>query len=120
MNDQYLLHRQNIKLGLKEKSGPKDKQPVNQVSPKRKEDKKEYIKIVKQMMAESDLCEIKEDGCTGKASGLHHMKKRSPDTYLDKRFLKRACDNCNYWAELNPLEAIKKGHSISKHKIEVN
>ncbi len=71
---------------------------------------------MKEMLAENPNCEIKEDGCQTKATGLHHQKKRSPATFLDKKFLKRACDNCNSWAELHPMEAIEKGHSISKFK----
>lgn len=84
------------------------------VSEKRKKDKKEYLKIVAEMLAENPLCEIKEKGCQILASGLHHQKKRSPATYLDKKFLKRACDCCQTWCEIYPVEAIKKGHSYSK------
>ena len=94
-----------------EKEKPK---PVAYQSDKRKEDQKEYRKIVKEMLAETPNCEIMETGCQGKATGLHHQKKRSPATLLDKRFLKRACDSCNLWCEIHPLEAIDKGHSISK------
>ena len=85
-------------------------------SKKRIVEQKEYVKIVKEMMAENDKCEIKEEGCQIFASGLHHQKKRSPDTFLDKKYLIRACSNCQSWAELFPLDAIKKGHSVSKFK----
>lgn len=94
----------------------KEQVPIAKVSEQRKMDGKEYRKIVKEMLAENPNCEIKEQGCTVKANGLHHMKKRTPDTYLDKKFLKRSCNNCNLWAELHPLEAIQKGHSLSKFK----
>ena len=90
--------------------------PIAKRSDKRKVDQKEYVKIVASMLKENPLCEIKEDGCQIKASGLHHQKKRSPATFLDKQFLKRSCDSCNSWAELHPLESIEKGHSISKFK----
>ena len=83
-------------------------------SKKRIVEQKEYVKIVKEMMAEDDKCEIKEEGCQIFASGLHHQRKRSPKTFLDKKFLKRACDSCQTWCEIFPLEAIKKGHSKSK------
>lgn len=94
------------------------KEPKKQIarqSEKRKEDHKAYLKIVKEMMKVSDRCDIKEVGCTGKATGLHHKKKRSPATLLDKTLLIRACNNCNLWVENNPQEAIDKGYSVSKH-----
>jgi hypothetical protein len=97
-------------------TGKKVPEKVEKVSDKRKIEQQKYRKIVAEMMAESNECEIKEDGCQFFASGLHHMKKRSPVTFLDKNFLKRSCDNCNSWCELHPLEAIEKGHSVSKHK----
>lgn len=113
---EYFKHLQLVKLGIEQPTGAKQKKPVKKVSEKRKVEQKEYVKIVKEMMKVSDRCEIREEGCQGKASGLHHMKKRSPATFLDKSFLKRACDSCNAWCELHPLEAIERGHSISKHK----
>ena len=92
----------------------KIKNEIPKVSERRKRDKKEYLKIVSKMLSESELCEIKEDGCQILATGLHHQIKRSPATYLDKSILIRACSNCNLWVEINPVEAIAKGHSFSK------
>lgn len=92
----------------------KVKPGIAKVSEKRKVDQREYVKIVAEMLAEDPNCHIKETGCQRLASGLHHQKKRSPATFLDKRFLKRACDNCQTWCEIYPLEAIAKGHSLSK------
>lgn len=106
--------RLSIKLGLTPKV-EKAKKPIKQRSEKRVKEQKEYVKIVKEMLTENPNCDIKEDGCQTVATGLHHLRKRSPATWLDKRWLKRACDNCNSWVELHPLEAIEKGHSISKH-----
>jgi len=114
MTTEYLQKLQQLKLTGKVVE-VKAKTPLPKVSEKRKAEKKEYVKIVAEMIKSDPFCEIREDGCQGKATGLHHMKKRSPATYLDKRFLKRACDNCNAWVELHPLEAMQKGHSISKH-----
>lgn len=94
----------------------KERKPIAKQSEKRKADHKEYLKIVKAMLKENPMCEIKEFGCEWKATGLHHQKKRSPATLLDKRYLKRSCNSCNLWCELHPLEAIEKGHSISKFK----
>lgn len=111
----YFLERQARSMGMSKPVEEKPKKGIAKVSDKRKVDQRAYVKIVKELLSENPNCEIKEDGCQGKASGLHHMKKRSPATFLDKKFLKRACDNCNAWCEIHPLEAIEKRHSISKH-----
>lgn len=113
---EYLLKRRAIAMGLKAPDEKKDGKPIQNKSDKRKVVDKEYRKIVKEMLKENPNCEIKETGCTKIATGLHHMKKRTPATLLDKRFLKRSCNNCNLYVELHPLEAIEKGHSISKFK----
>jgi len=109
-----MYNLRDIKLGLVPKT-VKAKKPIAPRSEKRKQEQKEYVKIVKEMLATDPNCEIREEGCQVKASGLHHMKKRSPATFLDRKWLKRSCDNCNTWCELYPLQAIEKGHSVSKH-----
>lgn len=113
----YQLQLRDRKLGI---SAPKEEvkpKPINKKSEKRKEEDKEYKKIVKEMLKASDRCEIKEEGCTGKAQGLHHKVKRGKFTLKDKKNLMRACNSCNLWVELHPMEAIDKGYSISKHKV---
>jgi hypothetical protein len=111
-HDGYCIHHSKH-FGVKE---VKVKKGIAKMSAKRKMDVVEYRKIVKRKLKESNLCEIKEKGCGKIATGLHHQKKRTPATYLDERFLIRACNNCNTWVELHPLEAIKKGYSLSKFK----
>lgn len=83
-------------------------------STKRARDQRAYQKLVHEMLEENPLCEIKEDGCQILATGCHHQRKRTPATILDKKYLKRSCDNCNTWCEIFPKEAIEKGHSHSK------
>ena len=97
----------------------KEPKPLPKKSPKRKVEEKEYKKIVKEMLAESNLCDLKVPNvCTKIATGLHHQKKRAGKFYLDRRYLKRSCNECNLWAELYPLQAIELGLSISKFKPE--
>lgn len=116
---QYLIERRRKMLGIKPTEEKKDhKKSINKQSDKRKEEQKQYRKIVKEMMAISDKCEIKKTGCTGKATGLHHKQKRTPKNFLLKTNLLRACNSCNTWVENNPIEAIEKGFSISKHIIQ--
>lgn len=111
----YLEYRRNLKLKGKVEQ-PKEKKSINKESEKRKEVNKEYRKIVKEMLKSNPMCEIKEVGCTGKADGLHHKQKRSEKNLLNKKYLMRACNSCNLWVEMHPLEAMAKGYSISKHK----
>lgn len=89
--------------------------PIEDKSAKRKEQQKEYVKLVKEMLKEDNRCEIKAEGCTGIAQGLHHVQKRSAKNLLDRNNLKRACNHCNTWIEQHPLEAIEMGVSKSKH-----
>lgn len=94
---------------------PKKQAPIASKSDKRKQLDKEYRKLVKEMLKENNVCEIKAPGCTGKAQGLHHIQKRTTKNLLDRNNLLRACNSCNLWIEEHPLEAIEKGFSKSKH-----
>lgn len=81
---------------------------------------RELSKIVKEMLAEDDRCEMKVPGvCSGKAVTAQHTKRRGINM-LNKKYLKRSCSPCNLWAEENPLEAIAMGIAVSVHKIENN
>ncbi len=112
----YMLKRRNLAMGIEEEEVEETKpNRIKNYGKKRAAQQREYRKVVKEMLEENNLCEIKEDGCTVIATGLHHQKKRSPKTMLDKQYLKRSCDNCNYWCEEHPKEAIEKGHSVSRH-----
>jgi hypothetical protein len=94
----------------------KEQKKIAARSDKRVKDQKEYVKIVKSMLAENPNCEIKMEGCTGLATGLHHLRKRGPKNFLDRNNLKRSCDSCNLWVELNSKTALSKGFTISRFK----
>jgi tRNA G10 N-methylase Trm11 len=110
----YLNKRRAIKLG---EATPDAKKPklIAKQSDKRKIEQKEYVEIVKKLLKINPNCEINQFGCTGKAQGLHHKQKRTPSNFKTESNLLRACNSCNLWVEMHPLEAIKKGFSISKH-----
>lgn len=94
------------------------RRPIKKKSVKRVDQEKEYRKILKEMSAESDDCELRVPGvCTGTMQGLHHQKKRGSN-YLNRKYLKRACNACNGWCESHPLEAVEMGLSISKLKVQ--
>lgn len=52
----------------------KEDKPIAKKSDKRKQDDKEYKKMLKEMRAISNKCELKVQGvCTGTMEGLHHI-----------------------------------------------
>jgi hypothetical protein len=94
----------------------KEQKKIAARSDKRVKDQKEYVKIVKSMLAENPNCEIKMEGCQTKATGLHHKQKRGPKNFLDRANLLRACNNCQLFVELNSKTALSKGFTISRFK----
>ena len=88
-------------------------------SAKRKEKQKEYAALVKAMLEENKKCEIRAEGCTTWAQGLHHIEKRNEHNLCDRRNLLRACNNCNNWIERNPKKAEENGWAKSKFKTTV-
>jgi hypothetical protein len=95
----------------------KTKQPLPKKSDKRIKEERQYKKIVKEMLEESNLCEMKTPDCTGIATGLQHKKRRNAN-YLNRKYLIRSCDGCNSWAEMFPLKAIEMGIAVSVLKKE--
>lgn len=96
---------------------PTTKEPKKQiakVAEKRKVTNKEYKKIVIEMAAESNLCEVRSPVCTGKMQGLNHKEKRSPSNLLDRTKLERCCNMRNLFIEENIDWAQENGHLISK------
>lgn len=93
-----------------------ERAPVTRIPAKSKSmtiNHKEYKKIVIEMLLKSKKCEIHSPVCTKIAQGLHHMKKRGA-FLLDKRFLKRSCNNCNSYLENNTDWGIEHGFILSK------
>jgi hypothetical protein len=118
MTDQYLIERQQQKLGLAVKE-EKKKKPISIKSVKRMAEERLYKKQLKEILAENPNCEIKSPGCTKVATGLHHLQKRSPKNYRKRENLIRACNNCNLFVENNPNDPISKKVTISRFKKEL-
>lgn len=72
-----------------------------------------YKKIVIEMLLKSKRCEIHSPVCSKVAQGLHHMRRRG-EFLLDKKYLKRACNNCNSYIEQYPEWAIEHGFTLTK------
>jgi hypothetical protein len=115
MLSQYLIQRQQQKLGLAVKEEKKQK-PISIKSVKRIAEDKLYKKIVKEMLALKPNCRIKSPVCTGKAQGLDHLQKRSPKNYLKRSNLIPACNACQLYKEEHPEWSNKNGTSISRFK----
>lgn len=91
-----------------------EEKAIDKKSEKQKKLDREYKKLVKQMLDENNLCEMKTPVCTGIAEGLHHMKRRGVNL-MNRKYLKRSCNACNGWAEKNPLKALELGISVKVH-----
>lgn len=77
-------------------------------------DERKYRKIVKEMLEESNLCEMRTPDCTNIANGCQHKKRRGSNL-LKREYLIRSCGPCNLWAELNPLKALEMGIALRVH-----
>ena len=94
----------------------KSSKPIAKESSKRKVINKTYKKLKDEMLKENPNCEIKSPVCTGKAQGLNHKQKRSPNNLIKKENLERACNACNGYCEKHPKWAEQNGHQISRFK----
>jgi len=93
------------------------KKPVNikPLSDKRQKMQVEYRKIVKEMLSENKMCEMKIPGvCTGAAEGLDHIQKRTSKNLLERTNLRRACNACNLSKENHPKLADQLGLTKSR------
>lgn len=110
----YLIKRRAMMLGIKEPDPKKPKKPIPSKSAKRKEQDKQYRKIVREMIDKDGRCQVQSPKCTGKAQGLNHKQKRSPNNLLQKDNLTPCCNACNLYIELNSEWAKKHGHFVSR------
>lgn len=70
----------------------------------------------KKIRDERPRCEMKLQGCTGAAEGVHHMKGRTGKRLTDPKFKIPACNHCNGLAERKPKDALAAGVSKSRTK----
>lgn len=100
------------------KQREKNKTPrakISKVSPKRKEENKEYSSLASKFKAEHPNCEINaNEYCTGKTDDIHHPAGRIGSLLLDVSKWKAACRSCHQYAHDHPKEAIEKGWSESR------
>lgn len=85
--------------------------PPKRVSEKEAKRLAEYAPIRAGQLKEHPYCQLKLQGCEGKATSVHHTKKRLGVNLTDKESLLSACDNCHYLCEfvLSAAERREKG-----------
>ena len=62
------------------------------------------------------MCEAKLDGCTLRATDVHHKKGRIGDNMLDVNHWLGVCRTCHNWIENHPDESYELG--FSKKRLE--
>lgn len=80
---------------------------------------RKYVAFVAGMLAVDDRCEVgrkilsvdcKYRGCTRRATGLHHLRKKSSQgALMEPDNVLRSCDPCNGWVEDHDERARKAG-----------
>lgn len=87
--------------------------PIRKVSIKRQKEQRIYSKLAKQYKEENPICTANLDGCTIKATDVHHSRGRY-EYYLDTSTFISVCRNCHQTIETNPALAKSLGLSFSR------
>lgn len=93
--------------------------PLPKVSAKRKQENKQYKKIIKAQFKEDNRCKVNSPDCTGEMEGMNHAQKRSPKNLLDRKNLTPCCNACNRYIENNIDWAKAHGHFVSRFEPKV-
>lgn len=89
---------------------------INKVSAKRKAENLVYSKRRKHYLEEHPNCELKLDGCTKKATQIHHSKGRLGSNFTNKKTFKATCFSCHKQLhdKMSAKEAQARGYSVSR------
>ena len=77
------------------KSEPKEKKPIPKVSAKQLENLKKYRKVRDEFMKEHPNCQARLQGCTIKATDLHHRAGRYGNSLTDTEYFMALCRPCH-------------------------
>jgi len=111
MTDQYLIQRQQQKLGLAVKE-EKKKKPISVKSVKRIAEEKLYLKKKKEYLTAHVRCEVK--GCNRVSEDVHHKKGRIGKLLYNEKYFRSVCRFHHTEIEMNPDWAIKNGYSLKR------
>ena len=89
-------------------------------SKKRGKENREYLKARKEFLNLNPYCQanwITGEGkliCTYQATTVHHMMGRVGSLLTNKAYFLACCFECHQAIEMNPIEAKKRGYSLSR------
>ena len=106
-------HYWNYRASLKPVKIKDISKPISKVSSKQLERLAKYRKIRNEFMANKN-CEAKLQGCTIKATDLHHAKGKIGDLLTDSRYFRALCRNCHNYIETHPNFAKENNYSLNR------
>jgi hypothetical protein len=87
---------------------------ISPVSKRRRVEMDEYSKLREAFLVVKPHCEAKLQGCTAKATDVHHKAGRVGDNYLKISTWLAVCRSCHRFIEDNPDAAKELGFSQSR------
>lgn len=72
---------------------------VKKVSEKRADELKEYPSKKRKFLLENPNCQLKQIGCNGKATQIHHCSLLAKN-FLNEKTWKSACAGCHHFVEV--------------------
>lgn len=114
----YWQHRAEKTAWKKEKRGEMNaflkRTPIKKVSKKQLENLKEYRKVRDEFMKQNRTCQARLQGCTVKATDLHHKKSRIGDLLTDTKFFMAVCRQCHNKIEDGGAWVYEQGLKIKR------
>lgn len=100
-----MTHLQGLKKVQRDLRRQKEKQfiPISKMSQKRAAEMAEYIPLREQFLKENPECAFKFDGCTKKATTIHHRSMSADDFLIVDTWL-GGCLSCHSICESLPSE----------------
>lgn len=95
-----------------EKPAPQKRSKLSPVGDKRLEELKEYRRRRRAFLQANPVCKV--DGCSNKATDVHHMAGRVGRFFLATAYWLAACRWCHRKIEENPAWAKENGYSASR------
>lgn len=85
-------------------------------STKRARQEREYLRL-RAPWIEGRACEMRLDGCTGRATEVHHRMGREGELLLDVRFWMAGCHTCHHQVTNHEVDVYALGLSIRRNGV---
>lgn len=93
---------------------------IKKMSETHKETLKQYRTKRAEFLKSHPVCMANLEGCTKKATQVHHMAgKASRELYLNEKLFLACCHNCHAIVERNPAFSKQNGLSVSRHSKKI-